>query len=198
VRQLGRSFASNTVLLAMWLVTLPAIVSGAIDVLAPLRLHRLGASAAAIGAAFLLAAAVEAVVSPLIGRLSDRRGRFLPVRVGLTCTSALLVCFTLPDSAWLLSALVVVIAAALGTFWAPAMALLADAAEARGLDQGLAAALTNIAWAGGQIIGSGVGGAIAKTAGDGLPLSITAGLGVTTLLLLMLAPAATALGTSSP
>ena len=59
----------------MWLVTLPAIASGMINVLGPLRMHRLGASAAAIGAAFLVAAAIEAVISPVIGRWSDRRGR---------------------------------------------------------------------------------------------------------------------------
>ena len=48
--------------------TLPAIASGMINVLGPLRMHRLGASAAGIGAAFLVAAAIEAVLSPMIGR----------------------------------------------------------------------------------------------------------------------------------
>jgi hypothetical protein len=63
------------------------------------------------------------------------------------------------------------------------MALLSDAAEACGLEQGLAAALMNLAWAGGQILGGGAGGAVAKAAGDGLPMAIAAGLCAVTLLL---------------
>jgi hypothetical protein len=62
--------------------------------------------------------------------------------------------------------------------------MLSDAAEADGLDQGLAAALMNLAWAGGQIVGSGGGGAAAKIAGDGLPIAVTAALCAVTLLAL--------------
>ena len=66
----------------MWLLTLPALFSGAIDVLVPLRLDELGASGLTIGAAFLVAASIEGVLSPLVGRFSDRRGRLLPLRIG--------------------------------------------------------------------------------------------------------------------
>jgi MFS family permease len=168
----------------VWLVTLPAIASGAINVLGPLRLHRLGGSAAAIGATFLVAAAVEAAVSPAVGTLSDRRGRMLPLRFGLAASAGLLVCFALPDSALLLAAVISATGAALGAFWAPAMAMLSEAADARGLEQGLAAALMNLAWAGGQIVGSGLGGAVAKLGGDALPLAVTAGLCLASLALL--------------
>ena len=48
----------------LWLMALPAIVSGVLTVLAPLQLHRLGAGAAMIGATFLVGAALEAMVSP--------------------------------------------------------------------------------------------------------------------------------------
>ena len=53
----------------MWLVILVGLMFGTLDVLAPLRLDELGASAAAIGATFLVAAALEAGESPYIGRL---------------------------------------------------------------------------------------------------------------------------------
>ncbi|HUO74806.1 MAG TPA: MFS transporter [Solirubrobacteraceae bacterium] len=181
VRHLSDALRSRAVRIGMWLVTLPAVASGAISVLAPLRIHRLGGSAAAVGAAFLVAAAVEAVISPMIGRISDRRGRLVPLRFGLAAATVLLLCFTVPATPALLGALVVAIAAALGAFWAPAMALLSDAAERRGLDQGLAAGLMNLAWAGGQILGSGAGGAIAKATGDGVPLALTAALCASTL-----------------
>ncbi len=183
-RHLFAALRTRPVLLAMWLVTLPAIASGMINVLGPLRMHRLGGSAAAIGAAFLVAAAFEAVLSPVIGRWSDRRGRMTPVRYGLISTAALMLCFTLPQGDILLGVLIVATAAALGGFWAPAMAMLADAADRRGLDQGLASALANLAWAGGQILGSGVGGALAKTTSDGVPMTATAVLCVGTYLML--------------
>jgi hypothetical protein len=83
---------------------------------------------------------------------------------------------------------IVLITAALGVFWAPAMAMLSDAAEAGGLDQGLAAALMNLAWAGGQIVGAGGGGALAKTAGDALPLGLAAGVCAATLVASAWAP----------
>ena len=166
---------------SMWLVALPAIASGVMSVLAPLRLHRLGASAAAIGATFLAAAVAEAFVSPLTGRLSDRRGRLLPLRVGLIATAGLLASFTLPRSALLLAALVVAVDGALGVFWAPAMAMLSETAERHALDQGLAAALMNLAWAAGQTLGSGLGGPIAGAAGDFAPAAIAGALCLGTL-----------------
>ncbi|MEA2198694.1 MAG: hypothetical protein QOJ25_2745 [Solirubrobacteraceae bacterium] len=169
---------------AMWLMGLPAIGSGMIAVLGPLRLHRLGAPAAAIGATYLVAAAVEAAIAPIVGRVSDRRGRLVPLRFGLAAATVALLCFTLPDSVVGLAVVIVVIVAAIGLFWAPSMAMLSDAAETHGLHQGLAAALMNLAWAGGQIVGSGGGGAAAKIAGDGLPLAVAAGACAVTLAVL--------------
>lgn len=186
--QVGAVLRDRRVLAGMWLVALPAVASGLLGVLGPLRLHRLGASAAGIGATFLAAAAIEATVSPLVGRMSDQRGRMAPIRLGLAGATALLLCFPLPGSPWLLAATMVLTAAVLGAFWAPAMALLSDQAEALGLDQGLGAALMNLAWAGGQIAGSGGGGGLAKAAGDGLPFTLAAGLCAVTLLLMRRRP----------
>ena len=179
--RLRAALSGHGVTRAMWLVALPAIVAGMLDVLAPLRLHHFGAGATAVGATFLLAAAAEATVTPLVGSLSDRRGRLLPLRIGLAAAAALLLCFTAPGEAVLLAALVVALGAALGGFWAPAMAMLSEATERHGLDHGLAAALMNLAWASGQILGSGAGGALAHVAGDGLPATIVAALCAGTL-----------------
>ena len=181
LRDLGPALRDRAVIVGMWLVGLPAVASGLLSVLGPLRLHRLGAAAAAIGATYLVAAAIEALISPAIGRLSDRRGRLLPLRFGLAAAAAVLMCFTLPAGVVALAVVVVAIAAALGTFWAPAMAMLSDAADITGLDQGLAAALMNLAWAAGQTAGAAGGGAVAKAVGDGLPMTITAALCALTL-----------------
>jgi MFS family permease len=185
LRELLEACRDRMVIAGMWLVTLPAIASGMINVLGPLRLHRFGAPAAGIGATFLIAAAIEAALSPAIGRLSDRRGRLLPLRFGLGVATGVLLCFTLPNRAAVLAAVVIATAAALGAFWAPAMAMLSDAGDARGLDPGLAAALMNLSWAAGQIIGAAAGGGAAKAVGDGLPMTVAAGLCATTLLFLV-------------
>lgn len=181
LRQLRAALTGRGLWGGMWLVTLPAVVSGTLNVLGPLRLHAFGAATAAIGATFLAAAGAEALATPTIGRLSDRRGRILPLRGGLIATVLLLVCFTLPRAPLLLAVLIVVVSLTLGAFWAPAMAMMSDRADERGLDQGLAAALMNLAWAVGAIFGSGVGGAIAKAAGDGPPMFVAAALCALTL-----------------
>jgi MFS family permease len=183
--RLSRQLRQPAIVLGMWLVVLPALASGAMNVLAPLRLGQLGAGAAGIGATFLIAAGVEAVISPVVGRLSDRRGRMLPLRMGLAGAAVALLFFTLPNTALLLAVVIVLQTVALGTFWAPAMAMLSDAADAHGMSQAYALALVNFAWAAGQIAGAGGGGSLAKTAGDGVPFALAAGLCALTLGLLL-------------
>ena len=112
---------------------------------------------------------VEAVVSPLAGRLSDRRGRLVPIRAGLAGAVVMAVLLPLPGTVLLMGAAVLVAIAWLGAFWAPAMALLSDASEEAGLDQGLAFALANLAWAVGHLVGSGGGGALADATADAVP-----------------------------
>ncbi len=160
------------VLRAMWLMTLPALAFGALNVVGSLRLDHLGAGTAAIAATFLVAAGAESLMSPVVGRLSDRRGRLVPVRAGLTGTAVLLVALTLPQQALVLAGGVVVLGATLGAFWAPAMAMTADAAEHAGLDQGFAFALVNLAWAAGQVTGSAASGALADATSDAVPFLV--------------------------
>jgi MFS family permease len=184
----ARVTRSPAVAAGAWLVALPALVSGTISVLGSLRLARFGAGAAVVGATFLAAAASEAAITPLLGSLSDRRGRLLPLRGGLALMVAALLCFTLPSSVLLLAALIVLIATGLGAFWAPAMAMLSEAAEQQGVEQGLAAALMNIAWAAGQIIGAWGGGALARGGGDALTSAAAAGICALTLVTLWRGP----------
>ncbi len=182
-RELGAALKTRGILIAVWLFTLPALFSGALDVLAPLRLDDLGASGVTIGAVFLVAASVEGVLSPVVGRVSDRRGRFLPMRFGLAGATVMALLLPLPAAVWLLGAAVVLSVAALGMFWAPAAALLSDASEATGLDQGFAFGLMNLAWAGGQVVGGAVGGGLADLTSDAVPYSILAVLLGTTLVM---------------
>ena len=50
--------------------------------------------------------------------------------------------------------LVVIAAPLIGTLWAPSMAMLSDGAEALGIAQGFAFALSNLGWSIGQTAGS--------------------------------------------
>ena len=185
LRVLGQAFRRGAVLAGFWLFTLPAVFAGVIEVLAPLRLDELGASGAAIGAVFLVTAGVEAALSPVAGRVSDRRGRLVPIRAGLVGAVVMAVLLPLPDTAVLVGVSVLLAIAALGVFWAPAMAMLSDAAEESGLDQGLAFALSNLAWAVGHLVGSGGGGALAEATADAVPYGVLGAVCVSTLLAVM-------------
>jgi predicted MFS family arabinose efflux permease len=179
--------------IGMWLVTLPALASGMLNVLAPLRLSALGASAAGIGATFVVAAGAEACVSPAVGHVSDERGRMYPIRIGLAGAAIVLACFTLFSSVVAVAGVVVLAAVALGSFWAPAMAMLSDAAESSGIGLGYAMALINLAWAAGQVAGAAGGGALAKLTGDGVPFATSAILCAATLAFVVLRPVRVAL-----
>jgi MFS family permease len=170
LRALGRP----AVLLGFWIFTLPALFSGVIEVLVPLRLDELEVSGATIGLVFLLAAAVEAVVSPFAGRVSDRAGRMTPIRAGLTGAVIMALVLPLPRTAVLVGLCVMLSFVALASFWAPGMAMLSDAAEDAGLDQALAFAISNLAWALGHVFGAGVGGAVADATTDTVPYAALA------------------------
>ena len=172
MRAAVRALRRPAVIAAFWLFTLPAIFGGTIEVLGPLRLDELGASGAAIGVIFLLIAAVEAVLSPLSGRMSDRHGRLAPIRVGLVGAVIMAALLPLPETVVVLAIALGATVAALGAFWAPAMALLSDASEAVGLDQPLAFGLSNLAWASGHMAGSAGGAALADATSDALPYAL--------------------------
>jgi len=71
----------------MWLTFLVGLAFGVVEVLAPLRLAALGASALMISGAFLVSSALETALAPFIGRASDRYGPGLLVKVSLVGTA---------------------------------------------------------------------------------------------------------------
>jgi MFS family permease len=186
---LRRTLSAPRVRSGMWLVAVPGLGFGVLDVLVPLRMDELGASQAAVAATFLVAAAGEALVSPVVGRVSDRRGPLVPIRTGLLAAALLVLVVPAPEQAAITGALLVVTTAALGTFWAPAMALLSHAAEDVGAHQGLAFGLVNLAWATGMVLGAAGGGTIAKATTDAAPFALFSLLCAGTLALLVRRPA---------
>ena len=185
VSTLLASLGDRRVLAGMWLTTLPGVLFGTLAVLGPLRMDELGAGATGIAAAWLIAAALEAIVNPLVGRLSDRRGRLIPSIAGVTGGGLVMLALPWPNSAWVLGGLVILAAPAIGTLWTPAMAMLSDGAEAFGVDQGFAFALVNLAWATGQTAGAAGSARLADAAGDRVPYLVLAGVCLLTLTLLV-------------
>lgn len=175
---------SRRVLVGMWLIALPSLSLGLVFVLGPLQLDAAGFGALGVTATFLLAAAAEAAVGPGVGIWSDRRGRLAPIRYALLAAAAVLVVVPWVENAWALAGFVVLAGLAVGSFWAPAMAMLTDSWEAIGLAHGLGFALMNFAWAPGNVVGSAVGGGLAELAGDAAAYSIVAALCVATFLAL--------------
>ena len=170
----AQALRSRTMLAGMWLTALPAAAFGVLDVLAPLRLDALGASALALGLTFFAAAGVEAIVTPMVGRYTDRAGARVVVRIGLATTVAALVVVQLPGTAAGLAIVVIAVSGLLGVLWVPAMGLLAGGAERIGLDHGFAFAYFNLAWAAGFSLGAFAGGTLAEITTDAVAYTAVA------------------------
>jgi MFS family permease len=182
---LGRAARSTAVRYGMILILVPGLVFGAIEVLVPLELDDLGAGSGAIAAVFLVAAGFEAIVAPIAGRISDRRGRLAPSAVGLVASAVAAVVISLPDSAVLLGVVVVVAAPWIGMLWSPAMAMLSDGAESSGVDQGLAFGIVNLGWGLGHTAGAIAIPAVADASSNDVAYGLLATLAAGTLVMLL-------------
>jgi MFS family permease len=163
------TLVSRPVMEAAAFVAVPSVMFGAIEVLVPLRIDSFGGSHGVIAAGFIVGAALEAVLAPLAGRISDRVGRRLPYVSGLAvCAAAMVAIAAVTTLAGVLAGLIVTSLGA-GLCFAPALTLISDTAEASSLHQGFASGLSNMAWASGQVIGGIGGGVVASLTGNAAP-----------------------------
>lgn len=167
---------------ALWLLVLPAFLFGALDVIAPLHLHAEGWGGVAIGAVFLVAAALETALNPLLGRFTDRHGRTRPIRLALLGSIGVSLALAAASAPALVAALLMVGSLVYGAFFTPAMALVADSAERNGIAQGLVFGVMNGAWAIGNVIGPALGGALAQSVSDAFTYLLMAVICFATLL----------------
>jgi MFS family permease len=163
-------------------VSSPSLMFGAIDVLLPLRINVLGGGNTLIAVGFIGGAAIESVLAPLAGRMSDRVGRRGPYVLGMAICAVSMVFFALADSLAMVIFALLLTSLGSGFCFAPAMTLISDAADASGLHQGYAVAVTNMAWAAAQVLGGVAGAALAGVTGDGAPSIAIAVLLVLTIL----------------
>ncbi len=157
-------------------MALAGLLLGVISALAPLRLAALHWSAAAIAGVFLVMAALQMAVNPLVGRWSDRRGRAAPLRFGLVASAVASLALASSAGHWGYALLVVGAGVVFGLLWTPGMAQLTDGAAELGLGFAAGSALMNLAWSPGQLVGAAGGGLLAQAAGNAVPYMVTSAL----------------------
>ena len=168
----------------LWLTMIAGLGFGVVNVLAPLRLSQLGATGLVIGATFLASAAIESALSPLAGRMSDRRGALAPVRFSLAAAAVLsLLAPLLSPAPWLVGLLIVGMPA-FGTLFAPATALLSLGADRLQVNQGIIFGISNLAWASGQGFAAAASGVVAQATSDFVPYAVLAATCLGTLIVL--------------
>jgi len=172
------------------LLGLGSLLAGVLSVLAPLHLTHVGWGATAIGAVWLVAAAVEAVEAPLIGRVSDRRGIRIPVLYGLAAGGVVSLVLTIELGDLLYAGMIIVASASFGALFTPAFALIADGADQSGLAQGMAFGMMNAAWALGAMFGPAGAGALAEATGETFPFVLAALACLATVAMLLRRPRA--------
>jgi len=164
-----RALRERELFAGLALMALPSLLFGVLSTLAPLHLSRAGWGAAAIGAVWLVGSALEGVQAPIVGRISDRRGPFAPVRVSLALGVLVSLGLAAGSRPLLYVPLIVIASFAYGILFTPAFALIANGAEAASLPQSVAFGVMNAAWALGAVTGPAAGGAIAGATGDWIP-----------------------------
>jgi MFS family permease len=178
---LRRALGDRRFLGGLWLNTLPALLFGVLLVLAPLALDRRGWSPFAIAVAFFAGGLLEVAINPLLGRVTDRVGRLLPVRIALVASVVVAAALAAASAPVVIAVLVCAAGISFGGFYTPGMALASDRAEIAGLAQGWAFGLMNSAWALGNVTGPILGGTLAQLFGDPVPYLVGAGLCALTL-----------------
>jgi MFS family permease len=169
LREVRATLVSRPVVEAAAFVAVPSVMFGAIEVLVPLRIDDLGGGHELIAGGFIAGAALEGVLAPLAGRISDRVGRRIPFVVGLTICAVAMVAIAFVTTLGAVIGALILTALGAGLCFAPALTLISDVAELSNLHQGFAAGLSNMAWASGQVLGGVGGGVVASLTGNAVP-----------------------------
>ncbi|MBN9624335.1 MAG: MFS transporter, partial [Actinobacteria bacterium] len=169
LREVLRCLADRRLIEAAIFVSSPSLMFGAVDVLVPLRIDDLGGGHALIAIGFIGGAAVESVLAPVAGHLSDRVGRRAPYVLGMAVCAVAMVIFAFAGSLAIVIVALLVTSVGAGLCFAPAMTLISDRAEETDLHQGYAVGVSNMAWAAAQVLGGIAGAALAGVTGDGAP-----------------------------
>ena len=136
----------------MWIVILVGLMFGTLDVLAPLRLDELGASAAGIGGDVRGGRRARGVDEPVSSAASPTAtAGCCPASSAWRASGVAIALLPWPAATGCCScAILVLTGPSIGILWTPSMAMISDGADDIGIDQGYAVALINLAWSTGQ------------------------------------------------
>jgi MFS family permease len=169
IREVAATMVSRPVLTATAFVAVPSLMFGAVEVLVPLRIDELGGGHVAIAGGFIVGAALEAGLAPVVGRYSDRVGRRIPFVTGIGICACAMVGIAAARALGPVFAALILGSLGAGICFAPALTTLSETADLSGLHQGFAAGLSNMAWAAGQTAGAIAGGGLASVTGYAAP-----------------------------
>src|SRR6478752_5781176 len=169
IGQVAAAISTRPVLVATTFVAVPSLMFGVGEVLVPLRIDNLDGGYAVIAGAFIVAAGIEAALAPLSGRYSDRVGRRRPFVAGLAIAALGMLGIGAAQDVGVVVAGLLIASLGAGLCFAPALTMLTETTESGPLQEGLAAGLSNMAWATGQVVGGIAGGAVAGLAGYAAP-----------------------------
>ena len=167
--EVASAIVTRPVLTATAFVAVPSLMFGAIEVLVPLRIDDLGGSHAVIAGGFIVGAGIEATLAPIVGRYSDRVGRRTPFVTGLAVAAVGMLGIAAAQGVGIVVVALLIASLGAGICFAPALTMLTETTESGPLQEGLAAGLSNMAWATGQVLGGIAGGAVADFAGYAAP-----------------------------
>lgn len=165
VREVLGALGTRSLLIAGGLLAVPSVLFGAVGVLFPLEIDDLGGGAVVIAASFTGGAALEASLSPLVGRYTDRHPWTTPYLAGLLVCAGAVAVIAVSGLLGVVVAGVILTSLGAGICFTPVTRAVSDAAEGEGLHQGMAAGVTNVCWAGGEVAGSLSAGALADAHG---------------------------------
>ena len=120
-----------------------------------------------------MAGLLETGLNPVLGRISDRRGRLLPIQWALAAAVVVGIMLAFAEAPLVIAGLAVAAAVSFGGFYTPGIALVSDRAEHAKLAQGLAFGVMNTAWAIGALLGPSFGGGLADGLGDAAPYLVS-------------------------
>jgi MFS family permease len=169
LQEIGEIIFTRPILTGMAFVAVPSVMFGAVEVQAPLQIADMGGGHTLIAGGFIAGAALEAVLAPLAGRYSDRAGRRVPFVIGLSICAVAMLAVSVGTTMGLVMTGLMLTSLGGGICFTPALTMLSEMAESSRLHQGVAAGLSNMAWALGQVIGGLAGGALAGAAGNATP-----------------------------
>jgi predicted MFS family arabinose efflux permease len=163
---------SRTMVAALSVMLLVAVVSGTIDTLVPLRLGVDGWSAVAITAVLSASGVVASASNYGVGRIFDRFGGVPIAVVSIVGMAAVVGGLAAAPSAALLAALFIAATVPISGQYAVGFPLCAEGADDAGLAHANVFGLLNLTWGAGFLIGPAAGAALAAATSDRLTYGV--------------------------